>query len=44
MLKISDGVKVGFDIVPGELEATFDRGVVKASELRGRERERTTGR
>ena len=39
MLKVRDGVKVRLDVVPGELETTFERGVAEASERWGRERE-----
>jgi len=39
VLKVRDGVKIWLDIVPGELETTFEWGVAEASERWGRERE-----
>jgi len=39
VLKVRDGVKVGLDVVPGELETTFEWRVAEASERWGRERE-----
>ena len=40
VLKVRDGVKIWLDIVPGELETTFEWGVAEASERWGGERER----
>jgi len=39
VLKVRDGVKVWLDVVPGELETTFEWEVAEASERWGRERE-----